>query len=92
MELITTIFDGIAWTVAIVCTAVCTILLANHISDLIKVRIDARHDAASAWQEGYDQGVSDERQAAEWDIPEYRIPHRQNPYGTPGRSGASSLE
>lgn len=40
-----------------------------------------KHEKAAVWQEGYDQGVNDERMAAEWDIPEYRIPRRANPYG-----------
>ena len=35
---------------------------------------------AEIWAEGYAQGVHDERQAAEVNIPEYRIPNRQNPY------------
>lgn len=41
----------------------------------------ANRRAVKAWQEGYDQGVDDERLAAAVDIPEYRIPKRQNPYG-----------
>ena len=49
----------------------------SHIGDAIK----ARSKAARAWREGYEQGVNDERLAAAVDIPEYRIPNRQNPYG-----------
>lgn len=49
----------------------------EHIGSAIK----ARSKAARAWREGYEQGINDERLAAAIDIPEYRIPNRQNPYG-----------
>lgn len=59
----------------------CVWVTVEHIGSAMKARAKARAKAALAWREGYEQGVNDERLAAAVDIPEYRIPNRQNPYG-----------
>lgn len=60
-----------------------TVLILNHLRDIIRLRIIARYEAAKVWAEAYQQGADDERQAIEWDIPEYSRAARQNPYGDP---------
>ena len=60
----------------------CVWVTVTHVGQAMK----ARANASRAWQEGYEQGVHDERQAAEVDIPEYRIPRRQNPYGASAKN------
>lgn len=47
---------------------------------LVRVLDDQVPPPRTAWREGYEQGVSDERTAAAVDWPEYRQPNRQNPY------------
>ena len=73
------------WTCVIAFGWTALWIIVTHIYDLIRGRIIKRYQASKIWQEGYDAGVNDERKAAEWDVPEYRIPRRENPYGTPAR-------
>jgi hypothetical protein len=54
--------------------------VSSAVHEILRIR-RARYSASRAWREGYVQGVQDERRAAARDIPEYRSPGRQNPYG-----------
>lgn len=76
---------GFVWIWVAVCTAFVVLLLVNHAYDLIRGRIIKRYQASVIWQEAYEQGKNDERQAIEWDVTEYPTGARQNPYGDPTR-------
>lgn len=83
----------IAIAIASACTALWSRTVAARAQRRFRAALDAAQamfdgQLAAAWQEGYDQGVEDERTAAEYNAGtcEKVSPDRANPYAAPKKA------